>query len=515
MSSSEFAGVICLGIVASVLTVPGRGGQTPAGRAGAPNPPGLTRYIYGARHCEGCHDQKNRPTYKPEELAGWICRMDEFHTFDKQDKHKLAFAALTGPRGQQMSKSLETDVRRIEPCLNCHSVPKRGAESQLYTAETDGVTCVACHGAYAEWVEKHQRASKEWHDLDRHDKDNRFGMTDLWDPVRRAETCASCHVGNHAEGKVVTHAMYAAGHPPLPGFGAATFGDAQPRHWQYLSEKTPDRLSRLKVRDPRNLEQTQLVIVSGLVVLREWMTLFAGQASVNKPDPIGGHWPDFARFDCYACHHELQANDGVSWRQVRRRDGHPGRPTAPEWPLVLIQLGIEAAGPRQAGIQETQFKQPLAEFHESMTLRPFGDPERVVPAARKTAAWADSLLKSLSQTTLDAAQTRQMLERLCKMARESIPDYDSARQIAWAFRVIYRESTSRKKPDAVIDHVLADLEGDLALNLPSEAEQVPIEKTLQDRLRVIAGFDPESFQGHFEIIAERLARPAAVPPAGR
>ena len=64
-------------------------------------------------------------------------------------------------------------------------------------------------------------------------------MTDLWDPVRRAETCASCHVGNHDEGKVVTHAMYAAGHPPLPGFETATFGDLEPRHWQYLSEKTP------------------------------------------------------------------------------------------------------------------------------------------------------------------------------------------------------------------------------------------------------------------------------------
>jgi len=309
--------------------------------------------------------------------------------------------------------------------------------------------------------------------------------------------------------------MFAAGHPPLPGFETATFGDLEPRHWQYLSEKTPGRLSRLKVRDPHNLEQTQLVAIGGLVVLREWMTLFASQAAANKADPVGAQWPDFARFDCYACHHELQARDGVSWRQVRRRDGNPGRPTAPEWPLVLIQLGIEAAGPQRAAIQEAEFKQHLAEFHESMTLRPFGDPARVVPAAQKTAAWADSLLKSLNRTTLDVAQARKLLDRLCNMARGRIPDYDSARQIAWAFRVMYRESLSKEKRDLVIEHVLADLEADLALNLPSAAEQVPIERTLQDRLSVIAGFDPESFQAHFAIIAERLARPAAVQPAGR
>ena len=62
-------------------------------------------------------------------------------------------------------------------------------------------------------------------------------MTDLWDPVKRATKCASCHIGNPGEQKVVTHAMYAAGHPPLPGLETATFSDAMPRHWEYLREK--------------------------------------------------------------------------------------------------------------------------------------------------------------------------------------------------------------------------------------------------------------------------------------
>ena len=117
------------------------------------------------------------------------------------------------------------------------------------------------------------------------------------EPCPSRETCASCHIGNFAGGKVVTHAMYAAGHPPLPGFEAATFSDAEPRHWENLSEKleSPERTSRLNpVPDRDNLEQSQLVVVSGLVSFRESIKLFADQGGGR------GQWPDFARFDCYS-----------------------------------------------------------------------------------------------------------------------------------------------------------------------------------------------------------------------
>ena len=246
MKRRHLVGVICVGIVASLLTALGRGGQTPAGRAAAPDPPRLTRVIYGARHCAGCHDQKNHPTYQSKELEGWICRMVEFSTFDTQDKHKLAFAALTGPRGQHMSKLLKTDVRQFEACLNCHSLPTRGRGSRTYTPETDGVTCVACHGARAAvGSETHVRASNEWRATPRPERERASVRDDR--PVGPgpppSRSTPSCHIGSFDEGKVVTHDMYAAGHPPLPCFETATFGDLEPRHWQFLSEKTPERLS--------------------------------------------------------------------------------------------------------------------------------------------------------------------------------------------------------------------------------------------------------------------------------
>ncbi len=183
----EWKIAIGLGLLAVAFASPVRAGERPWDSAGGLDQEKLPRFIYGARHCASCHDQdKNHPIYKPDELEHLSCKMDESATFDAEDKHPLAFKALTGRRGQEMSRLLGTDVRQMEACLNCHSVPDRGEDSHLYSRETDGVTCVACHGAHADWVERHPRATKEWRDLDRKDKERRFGMTDLWNPIRRA-----------------------------------------------------------------------------------------------------------------------------------------------------------------------------------------------------------------------------------------------------------------------------------------------------------------------------------------
>jgi hypothetical protein len=501
---------IGLGLLASALNSAGNGGETRLERAGAldQEKDKLPRFIYGARHCAGCHNQdKNQPIYKPDELERLSCKMDESATFDTQDKHKLAFAALTGRRGREMSRLLGTEVTRMEACLNCHSVPERGAESHLYRRDTDGVTCVACHGTHADWVEKHQRASREWRDLDRKAKESRFGMTDLWDPTRRALVCAACHIGNHGEGKVITHAMYVAGHPPLPSFEVATFSDFMPRHWQNLREKSRERTSLLKpAPDPRSLEETKLVLAGELVALRESLKLLAQEAAASKPAPIGAAWPDFARFDCYACHHELRADDGASWRQLRRRDGFPGRPTPPEWPLVLVQLGMDAAGAQTAAAEEDRFRRHLAALNDAILVRPFGEQEPIAKAADELVKWVDSLLERVSHAIIDDTKARRLLVELGEIALQTIPDYNSARQIAWAFRVIYWESTPEDKRDPKIETELAGLESDLALNLPPARKQALIEDSLPDRLRSAAVFDPASFQARFRRMNAHLMR---------
>jgi hypothetical protein len=485
--------------------------QVTPDRDTAPGPAKLTPYIYGARHCGSCHDQKNNGKMAQNEIDGLICRMIEFPIYETQDKHKLAYRSLTGDRAREMSRLLGYEVKTQDACLNCHSTADRDRGMQLYAREDDGITCVACHGAVAEWVEIHQRTdNRMWRELSRKTKEDRYGMIDLWSPVRRAEKCASCHIGSHAEGKVVSHRMYAAGHPPLPGFEAATFSEAQPRHWESLAQKKPERRNRLNpVPDRRNLDQSQLVVVNGLVAFRESIKLFADQtaAAQDRPDGSAAPWPDFARYDCAACHHDLRADNGASSRQIRRRGNDPGRPVPSEWPLILVQLAMAAADPKQAAQQEVQLQLGLVAFQRSLRAKPFGDPELTGPAARNVVHWADSLLQRLERTLVDVVKARELLLKLCTIACETIPDYDSARQIAWAFKIIYRESVSGGDP--LIEHALADLETDLALSLPPARIQAPIVPTLPDRLKLIANFDPIPFQDHFRRIAARLA---AMPP---
>jgi hypothetical protein len=100
-----------------------------------------------------------------------------------------------------MGERLGREAIKIDACLNCHAVPDPAvpATGQNRSRLADGVTCVACHGVFAQWVETHARyEDDEWRKLDRKSKERDYGMTDLWNPVRRAEVCASCHIGNHA-----------------------------------------------------------------------------------------------------------------------------------------------------------------------------------------------------------------------------------------------------------------------------------------------------------------------------
>lgn len=514
-----------------------RGEVVPSGR---PVREGLESAVYPTESCRKCHNEE-QPAEPAAAKGVWpICRLTECRDYDTKDKHPLAFQALLDPRGQAIAERLgytgPNAAASIDACVRCHATLPVGVTSvadldadQFETIRTDGVTCVACHGMYEEWVTEHPKtggpapiraltktkkkaepAPPRWAELTRREKEFDYGMTDLWDPVRRAETCASCHLGNVAEGKVLTHAMYAAGHPPLPSFEAASFSDAQPRHWEYLREKlsVPGRAERVRPPvDPDHREQTELVLVSGLLTLREAMRLFAAEATATEAaagvgaDPLGPHWPDFARYDCAACHHDLRSN---SWRQRRGFPGAPGRPPAPEWPLALVWLGFDnpAGDPAAARLDEL-----LTAFHDAVAARPFGDRDESAAAALRVAEWADGRIAALRGQTVTAERARTLLGRL---AHRPVPtaDYDTARQTAWAFRAIYHEITAEADRDPAIEATLERLGAMLALDLPPPRQRLPIEGALPARLDAAAAYDPAAFAA---AMAELAARVPAAP----
>ena len=123
-------------------------------------------------------------------------------------------------------------------CLTCHAIymalPEANVAAKTFYTD-DGVSCEACHGWADKWYPRHSNR-RVWRELTAAAKEA-DGLYDMRDAHRRAERCSACHVGHAGEGKIVTHEMYAAGHPPLPGFEAASFCDMMPPHWEPRGEK--------------------------------------------------------------------------------------------------------------------------------------------------------------------------------------------------------------------------------------------------------------------------------------
>ncbi len=470
-----------------------------------------TKLFFGTAACVDCHNKE-----KPREDADYppLCRCTEFGIWEKGDKHKSAYLVLEGDRGKQMAQLLGSDVDVTKPeagCINCHGVSTGDAKRDRFKL-SDGVSCVVCHGPYEEWVDVHGSAlaSKrdQWRAKTREEKEQLWGMTDLWNPGKRAKLCLSCHVGNAAENKVVTHQMYAAGHPPLPGVEVSTFSDLMPRHWQFQSAKPP-KVREILQFDETRMEQAELVLVSAAATLRESMTLIADKAKeVSSPQGQRGLL-DFALFDCYACHHDLKPGDKqqASPRAQRGYDVIPGRPMPRPWPTALIEVGVRhaSADPAEAQKHRAEFDAAMKKLADAYSARPFGDPSRVEAEARAVSTWADCLMKKLQAAKYTQQDARKLLEHLCELPDAKKTDFDSARQIAWAFKSIYNQVDPRPAKAAEIDKKLDDLEKQLKLALPStQAKEILDKDELPKVLRLIGDFDPALFKASITEIGTLL-----------
>ncbi len=361
-----------------------------------------------------------------------FARHNELYEWRQKDRHRFATAVLAEPRGRRIAELMGIKGDLADPakyqqwrqCLSCHGMvvdDEKHARSSWYAGKdriASGVGCLVCHGPYSDWVDEHiKRGKNRWGDFTREQKQQQFGLRDLWDPVKRAELCCSCHVGNAAESKVVTHEMYAAGHPPLPSFELVTYTDAMPRHWETMKEKytrvpsakaTYDKVYHLG--EDAGQQRLRLLLTSAVVSLRNSAQLIAAYAKADKP---GGErdWPEFALYDCYACHHDLKSD---SWRQKRGYAGKPGRPQMTEWPLALVPLVIPPEPPDAAA----DYHKKLTGLQTAFSKVPFGDPAVVAPAADALAAWSDATLRKLAQSAPRSWRGGQALDPAVAPQRE-------------------------------------------------------------------------------------------------
>lgn len=450
--------------------------------------------------CFLCH----RETSKGQPVTDFVS-LKEVDIWTEKDKHKQAFEVLKSDDSKRMGGLLGLqDVSKEGRCLSCHapaaSTPEVDAE-----AIAEGVSCVSCHGAYSDWVTAHhglgnRKVQEEWIRKTGREKQKDYGMNDLRDPAVRAQVCASCHVGDAKQGRVVTHDMYAAGHPPLPGLEVATFSEAEPPHWwpmkdvPYLKKATEALKTQYGI-DQAATQHAKLVAVGGVVAFREAMDLFAETAKPSDGQGV----PDFARFDCASCHHEL-AESSNSWRQARGFASDPGRPPIAAWPAALISIGIEAADPDRSREREDTLLAGLRRLHKAVGAKPFGDPDTAVDEARRLSAWADTLAGELNASKLDRDGSIRMLRRITTLTP---PDHASARQLVWGFRAIYNELDPKPDQDKAISATIAQLMNTLGINL-TPGKQGTIEREVGARLDADDKFDPRSVREAFGRLGSML-----------
>ena len=511
--ASIAVGALALGLAAAGRAAPSPRATQDAAKAG-PTPGWRT-----AQSCDLCHREDRRETQKVTDFV----KLGELDAWQKNDKHHDAFAVLRGVRGKIMQERLGwKDVASEPKCLSCHA-PAAGRLGGTDEAIAEGVSCLSCHGAYTEWVATHggiagKLTQEDWIDTPASVKHDMYGMTDLRDPAVRAETCASCHVGDQAKDRVVTHAMYAAGHPPLPGLEVSTFSTAEPPHWwpmkdvPYLNLDDSALMKRYGVKqfevqearfktlrdlyrvDEFPTQQAKLVAVGGLVTFREAMELFAETGSTK------GGMPDFARFDCAACHHDL-AVSADSFRQARGFADDPGRPPSSSWPLALAYVGIEAGDPDKAEARRKELDEGVAALRKTVGARPFGDPKPAADQAAKLAAWADAIAREIDARRLGRDDAIRLLKAI---AASPVPDHASARQLAWAFRAIFDEMTEKPANAPEIAATLDALFESLGVRLlPGDAEG-KIERENGARLDADDKFDPAVIGPLFEKLATHM-----------
>jgi hypothetical protein len=342
------------------------------------------------------------------------------------------------------------------------------------------------------------------------------------------------------EGKVVTHEMYAVGHPPLPGMEIETFVSQMPTHWRSIREKgdfehrdtwIAKNLGVAKEDVSTDLVRSKAVLISGVVALRESVNLFVTGGTENK------QWPDFAAFDCIACHHDLAS---PSWRQRRGYAmGVPGRPLPYAWPTALVKLAIR----QRTQDDDEKYKAQVAEFethlrsvYSAALKSPFGNPDDLrklgldfdaeAPGEAKPAnliEWLDQLADDVFHSKVDKAAAKVVLSEVVNLPARDYPDFHSARQLIWAFRTISTEMNLKypafksgtdndtaianktlldewragaaAEAEAAIDKQLAEIGfiEKLGIQLPAGQKSV-VAELLPDNLEMISNYDQDWFR---------------------
>ncbi len=502
-------------------------------------------------NCIVCHEQQNpaESLFAKRYQSHEFVRLSEAQIWTNSDPHSLAYKVIV-PEKNDVAKKMQMLLSNGDPnyrvtedvrCLTCHATdlsPNSKQERKLtefIREEFLGISCNACHGVNEKWQTDHVKTSEMTKltlpDANGKDQELTFfkwrtmtpaykseaGMKNLRDPHVKADLCASCHVGNPAENKVITHDMYAAGHPPLPPLELVTFMNGEPRHWGYPSElkflqdyskADPAKaweIFRFKPADKDNYLARHMV-AGAMASLKAEMSLLAAA----KPDAAG---LDYARFDCYSCHHDLKYPSALQERGYEGRV--PGRPPLKAWVAALPGTVVAHAGTINADLKKLsdQFPDAWKAVSSASTSSPFafGKEADVAAKAKDLVGWTENFNKAVGEANYSDSAADQLLTAIGEtlMAPQWYGDTEATMHLTWAYRSL---SAARKKDVAKIEQALGGI-------LPTEVRSksaidaivkanpewkgpIPAGKFLPARQKQFANFDPKEFAIQFGKLKE-------------
>lgn len=360
----------------------------------------------GAGRCSStaCHNKGGAPGTKRSEYTTWLT----------SDKHATAYQTLSTDRSKIIERNLNSpgaDWHSVRPetdnlCLKCHAAKTNQALRAKVPLE-DGVSCENCHGPAEKWLADHTQPG--FHDRAPAAK-LELGMVDLTagNLAGRIRVCVDCHVGNGPHGMEVNHDLIAAGHPRL-NFEFSVFMTNYPKHW--VEEQDEARAWSLG----------QLVTAKAALQLVEY------RADPRNQRP----WPEYAEYDCFACHHDLVE---PSWRQQRGyTNRRPGELPWGTW--YFAQTEQLAAG---LGTHLNALRREMA--------RPAPDRAAVKREAEALATQLQNAAAGAGSAKLAPPALRATLTRIEKdFQARNFPNWDAAAQLYLRF--------------AALNHALNNLEG--------------------------------------------------------
>lgn len=505
--------------------------------------PDVNAQVAGCVLCHYGPTERGAKKFVEDNRSDQFIRLSESKTWEEADPHAVAFDWIkpeknpVAKRMQELLSAGKPDYKVIEDarCLACHATDlnptaKAPRQASEFVGEGVGVGCAACHGVQSKWQDAHYKGAVV--DSAVPDRDGKAfkhfawrtekpavkaaaGMRTLRDPQVKADLCASCHVGNPDEGKVVTHDLYAAGHPPLPPLELVTFMDDEPRHWGYptelpfltaLAKKDPGLTAAVFHFKPADKDDylTRHLAAGAMASLKAEMKLLEWEANRAAKD---GDGLDYARFDCYSCHHDLKFPAPRQARGFANRV--PGRPPLKAWVAALPGTVIDHAGTLDAGLkkQAEQFKPAWLAVSKAVTANPFGYGKgaEVAKAAKAVVDWTTDFNKSLAAATYSGDAPDRLLAAIGQtaVAPAWFGDTEAAMHLTWAYRSL---EMARRPGVAKADALRAvvpvqvrdakDLK-DIRNAHPDWKGPIPAGLLLPWRQTQFANFDPKQFRELF------------------